>query len=306
MSQADIFAVFENISCEIRKQLNTARSSVRICVAWISINEYMFTLKELIKRNVRIEIICNDEPRHRESFASLPACVEVYYVRPRRTGAFMHNKFCIIDNNTVINGSYNWSANAPNSFENIVVIKNCLDVTKSFMHEFYDLIEFDKGYRSEVCMQCNSQIFNLGIFGEETGKYNESLVSIWRVCVKNYHTQLEHQRDEQYVQSHFWPDHSDFDNDAVVCVESMLCDFHKEREKEKRLSLYFKKDSQTEIDAIGWVIIDNEMEHIEWGEEQEYAIKITWRNINRRKIIPEKLYESDGDVCDIINHHRIC
>ncbi len=33
------------------------------------------------------------------------------YVRGRR-GGLMHNKFCVIDNQVVITGSYNWSTNA--------------------------------------------------------------------------------------------------------------------------------------------------------------------------------------------------
>ena len=36
----------------------------------------------------------------------------------------MHNKFCVIDRSTVINGSYNWSYKARQNHENITVSTN--------------------------------------------------------------------------------------------------------------------------------------------------------------------------------------
>ena len=36
----------------------------------------------------------------------------------------MHNKFCIIDNTTVITGSYNWTVNANTNDENISVLND--------------------------------------------------------------------------------------------------------------------------------------------------------------------------------------
>ena len=37
----------------------------------------------------------------------------------------MHNKFCVIDNQTVITGSYNWSSNAEfKNEENISIIRD--------------------------------------------------------------------------------------------------------------------------------------------------------------------------------------
>lgn len=53
----------------------------------------------------------------------------------------MHNKFCIIDNNILITGSYNYTylAESINS-ENIVVIKGVSDIIESYKIEFNNLI----------------------------------------------------------------------------------------------------------------------------------------------------------------------
>lgn len=51
----------------------------------------------------------------------------------------MHNKFCIIDSNIVITGSYNWSFKARMNDENILIIQNDNSLTKQFENNFFDL-----------------------------------------------------------------------------------------------------------------------------------------------------------------------
>ena len=48
----------------------------------------------------------------------------------------MHNKFCLIDNDTVITGSYNWTFGARYNEENILIIKNEKDVFSKFANQF--------------------------------------------------------------------------------------------------------------------------------------------------------------------------
>jgi phosphatidylserine/phosphatidylglycerophosphate/cardiolipin synthase-like enzyme len=47
----------------------------------------------------------------------------------------MHNKFCIIDSETVINGSYNWTKKANFNKENITIDKD-RGLAKRFANEF--------------------------------------------------------------------------------------------------------------------------------------------------------------------------
>ncbi|MEI6879931.1 MAG: phospholipase D-like domain-containing protein [Bacteroidota bacterium] len=48
----------------------------------------------------------------------------------------MHNKFCVIDYNTVITGSYNWSYKAESNFENIIINSNDTILAEQFIAEF--------------------------------------------------------------------------------------------------------------------------------------------------------------------------
>ena len=48
----------------------------------------------------------------------------------------MHNKFCVIDTDTVINGSYNWSYKAEKNHENILITKGDSVLAKQFIKQF--------------------------------------------------------------------------------------------------------------------------------------------------------------------------
>jgi hypothetical protein len=50
----------------------------------------------------------------------------------------MHNKFCIVDYNTVITGSFNWTNQAKRNEENILIVKDELTAQK-YLHEFDNL-----------------------------------------------------------------------------------------------------------------------------------------------------------------------
>ena len=48
----------------------------------------------------------------------------------------MHNKFCVIDHNTVITGSYNWSYKAESNFENVIITSSDTALAEQFITEF--------------------------------------------------------------------------------------------------------------------------------------------------------------------------
>lgn len=50
----------------------------------------------------------------------------------------MHNKFCIIDLNKVIHGSYNWTSNAQYNNESITITEG-REVAKDFANQFIQL-----------------------------------------------------------------------------------------------------------------------------------------------------------------------
>jgi len=57
------------------------------------------------------------------------------------TENLMHNKFCIIDNSTVINGSYNWTKKAQHNHESITIISENIELALQFSDEFRSIKE---------------------------------------------------------------------------------------------------------------------------------------------------------------------
>ena len=103
--------------------INAARVSIDIAMAWFTNDAFLPILKEKQVNGVRIRIILNND-----GVNQLHGCdLTDFEVKSRRGiyGGIMHNKLCIIDNQKVITGSYNWSENAENrNIENIAIIED--------------------------------------------------------------------------------------------------------------------------------------------------------------------------------------
>jgi hypothetical protein len=119
-------AYFEEIDYHITKKIKSAETRVLICVAWFTNNTIA---DELLKKvNTDIEIVVDDNDVNRKSVCLNKLSdnkVSVAYIKDLNKKYYiMHNKFCVIDNHTVITGSYNWTQSAKTHDENISIIQN--------------------------------------------------------------------------------------------------------------------------------------------------------------------------------------
>ena len=299
---------FEDIEFEIINLLRSSRESVKICVAWINGRTYTPVLKELAQKNVKIEVIYNNDLTNENYGIPVSPLYDLYPIDTRLSSSFMHNKFCVIDNEIVITGSFNWSQKAKNSFENIVVIKNEYKLVKSFIHEFYDLISYYHAFTNNTFgkCQCRSNVYNLAILGYESGKYDESKIDIWSLCVKNQHVNHLGEEYEQHLQAQLgmkdtpcWGDDYDGDYDKG----SMISEFNQERNLIQSLQNYFHGRNGTPIHAVGVVYMLNSNAHLKYGEVPEYIVSMIWRDMYYRKIIPDVLYDDGDGVNNIISEH---
>lgn len=65
----------------------------------------------------------------------------------------MHNKFAIIDNKTLITGSYNWTHSAEElNNENLLIIKDAKELINKFEEEFLKLWEGSKTFKKPVSL----------------------------------------------------------------------------------------------------------------------------------------------------------
>lgn len=116
-------AHFLGIQDGILEMLDSAKVSIRVAMAWFT-NEVLFEkLVEKYKEGIDVKVVIFDDginKKHGVDIEKLP------HVKVRGSrGGLMHNKFCVVDNQIVITGSYNWSTNAETkNDENIAIQKD--------------------------------------------------------------------------------------------------------------------------------------------------------------------------------------
>ena len=306
-------AYFEDIGFHIVQELMRARESVKICVAWISWLKYAPIFDQLTRKGIIVEVIYNDDFINKNNFHPPSAETSLYPVSARGN-AIMHNKFCIIDDSTILTGSFNWSKNARRHFENIVVIENDLKLVKKFITEYQDLKNYFSDFAQNNKIQClhyenfrrcRSASYNLGVLGHESGKYDDSVIEIWNVCLGHEHGTLLGEYHENHLHTYLGlNDAPDYGDDLEYDKDSMRSEINHEFNQIEEIRNHFISRSKHPIHAIGVVSMLNENEHIEWGEEQKFGINVFWRDMFYRKVVPDIIYDDGyGFINSIINSH---
>lgn len=132
-------AYFDDIRKQLLTELDNAQEKIIVAVYWFT-NETLFQcLIDKVDKGLKVELIIHND-----------------YINNRKTGLLfqkfidkggdfyfsstlnpMHNKFCVIDNKVLINGSYNWTYYAEDrNRENILLIKNEQETIDAFINEF--------------------------------------------------------------------------------------------------------------------------------------------------------------------------
>lgn len=138
-----IKSYFNKIRSNILKEISKAENEILIAVYWFTNQELFDILIEKLKQGVVVELIIhNDFINNRESGLPFQQFIDnggKFYFSDGNNP--MHNKFCLIDQRILINGSYNWTYFAEEkNRENILVIENETEVVNSFYAEFKRLI----------------------------------------------------------------------------------------------------------------------------------------------------------------------
>lgn len=127
--------VFNGIKDTIIQGIVEAKYTIWIAVAWFTDNDIYEELLLSKQKGIQIRIITSDEESNKYLLEKLESNFEV--VKVALQGQYLsnrlHDKFCIIDFEYVMHGSYNWSKNARNNKETWAT---ALD--RSFVKKFAD------------------------------------------------------------------------------------------------------------------------------------------------------------------------
>lgn len=139
-------AYFEDIQLQIIHELGKATKSIQIAVAWFTDSEIFNLLCSKARGGVKVELLITNDLINANSgldygqLRLLGATFEMVGSGAKKQ-PLMHNKFCVIDGETVITGSYNWTYLAKHHDENITVIREAPDLAGQFLTEFSQILK---------------------------------------------------------------------------------------------------------------------------------------------------------------------
>lgn len=135
-------AYFENIQEQIIQELRKAKRSVVIAVAWFTDKELFGLICRLANQGINVQLLLMNDNINNQCGIGYEllqkAGGKVWKIGNGNNDTLMHNKFCVIDEQVVINGSYNWTNKAKQNHESITVIQDA-ELAYQFANEFEQL-----------------------------------------------------------------------------------------------------------------------------------------------------------------------
>ena len=118
--------IFENIEQRILKEIKNAHYAIFVSVAWFTNKKLFEALLEKAKSNCYVSIIIQLDEINSQ------CGIDYDQIKIGRSECFkiskdaelLHDKFCVIDFQKVITGSYNWTYKASHNSENILVLND--------------------------------------------------------------------------------------------------------------------------------------------------------------------------------------
>jgi len=179
---------FTNIKKEIITNLRKANSDIKVAVAWLTDEDIIRELRLKSEHGINVQIVISNAKenfRNTSKFKDFVRNRGKLYVAMQK---FMHNKFCIIDDEIIINGSYNWTYYACSSEENIMVIS----IDKNIKEDVDLLNKFNTKY-NYFCNKISTLIANsndLEVF-KDKGKEESIIFSVLDEAEINLRQDLE-------------------------------------------------------------------------------------------------------------------
>ncbi|MUG99769.1 hypothetical protein F7734_48855 [Scytonema sp. UIC 10036] len=137
-TNVNIDVLFDEIQKSIIKEIELAKFIIWIAVAWFTDKQIFDKLLEKSSQGVNVQLIICDDDINRNSGLDYTKFETYKIPKIGKYENIMHNKFCVIDLNKVINGSYNWTNKAKYNFETVTTFSNRQEAEK-FAEEFIKL-----------------------------------------------------------------------------------------------------------------------------------------------------------------------
>ena len=161
-------AYFQNIQAQIQTRLLAAETEIDLAVAWFTDRLLFDVVCQKAKNGVNVRLLLFDDDINQYlSFQDLVACGGKVF---RISEKLMHNKFCVIDREVVISGSYNWTNKAKNdNYENITITTGDPLFALQFVQEFNRIVERHFGEKQETHTDFSAIVKRLELIRSSAG-----------------------------------------------------------------------------------------------------------------------------------------
>lgn len=133
----DLITNGTEIKQRIISEINNAKQLIYIAMAWFTDREIAMAIIEAKNRNLTIDIILSSNAQNETVKLMLKGGgINVHAFETGDARGIMHHKFCLIDNNISINGSYNYSINASNNNIENIQVSDDIRIYSQFLTEF--------------------------------------------------------------------------------------------------------------------------------------------------------------------------
>ncbi len=141
---------FSNIENVIIQAIRDAKYVIWIAVAWFTSQTILEELKKRKLDGLSIRVVTSEEYSNRYLLGDLAREFELITIK-KKGNHRLHDKFCIIDFEYIMHGSYNWSENAKGNNETWATALD-QDLVKKFADQFIELYskKSENEYR-EIC-----------------------------------------------------------------------------------------------------------------------------------------------------------
>ncbi|SRR5258706_4639488 len=132
---------FEGQREVISRHILAARSFILVAMAWFTDKTLFELLLKKAQEGVQVLVLIHDDEINTTS--DIPYTKlndknsELFLIADSKK--IMHHKFCVIDCNTVLHGSYNWTYQAIKNHENLSVTEGDIHLAASFIMQFFKI-----------------------------------------------------------------------------------------------------------------------------------------------------------------------
>lgn len=227
----------QDIEQHLSKELANANVSVKIAVAWFTNKRLFGLLLDKLVKGVAIElIILNDTINFSQGRIDFQEFIQRGgSLRISAEGKKLHHKFCIIDDNVICTGSYNWTYHAENeNYENLVVstgidhlttaLSGAFNLVRAGSFEIENLIRFHEMYPPRSAQQ-DVQSYSADDDALECIDYHLDLDSFRRIRLEHTSPRIKAELEIAFEQSLSVPVRAAM-SDRSHLLRSLVIRFH--------------------------------------------------------------------------------